>query len=178
MPDTAPFLITDWQFKDMIEGNRYSSAWRFAEDLGTEADSAFLVQARNPDSDYVIVGPVKISVAKEYTTVIMYIDPTVSDTGTTQDSYNRRNDGPSPDSTINTAPRFSGGTRASDFPKEFSDAAPAITIPPMVVEHNTDIIFDLVKRIKKDGTIEQDKKPYGAKVQWSEVEDTIIPKIN
>lgn len=170
MPDSAPFQVTNEVFKDLIEGNRFSTSAVY--DGLPANDISLLVRAKSADSGYVLFSPIKVS-SQDTVRANFNFNPTVTDTGTELDVTNRRVDGPVGHSTAFRDVTYSGGNPTGSvlILAGTNKVGTSIDEKALIVPDGMDVIFTISS---VQGTT---NTTMGVEVIWSEVPDTIIPDL-
>lgn len=172
MPDTAPFQVTDPVYKDLIEGNRYSTAEIFISE--NAADINILIRAGQADSGFIIFSPIKITTVERLDVQFIF-NPTVSDTGTEINITNRRVDGPPSSSQAFRNASFSGGNTTGDVLvlSGTNKVGSNIDNKALIVQDGTDVVLNVTGLSGGANNVD-----VGFEVSWSEVPDTIIPNLS
>jgi len=171
MADTAPFQVRDAQFKNLIEGNLFSTSHVF-----TDADAADVnlhLDAQQADGGFVIVDPLKITTNTNIV-INFELNPDITG-GTTTGVTKRRLDGPSPSSSAQFDVSTSNPEQTSEDKLVLSGTqrvGVSRDNAAVILPSGNDIVFG-VENLQGANNVTA-----GFELIWAEVPDTIIPNLN
>lgn len=171
MGEGAPFTTTDQVYKDLIEGNRYSTATIFNGQNASEINA--LVRTGESNGEYIVFAPIKVT-SRDDLDLFFVINPDVTDTGTELDVTSRRIDSDPSNSTAFRNVTYTGGQQTNSVLvlAGTNKVGSSLDNKALIVPDGTDLLFSVASLQGTTNTT------MGVELLWSEVDDTTIPNLN